>query len=341
MICRMKKVLNKKLSAWNCAACCDQSGDQLKKSAEPCFAKALSSVAFLMMFILMLATASGCAISPATKCLGEILEKEIGSEDVQYAGYRCTAGAHRGDSVHYKENTLAALEAANDNPKYAFVEFDVQFSADKKIVVFHDKRLLRLFGSLRAIGNTSFAKLLEVTGGEIAAYDEVMDVLEDKKINIEIKSQGDSDEDARLADLIIADIKARGREDDVMISSISDDVIRYISRTYPEIRTGQIFWLTASTFLHFDPLTERLYREIIDTHADYLMLHVANLRNIQSLLALKPNNKTIVFWDFDDAIYVVHKNFSDRLWGRSGIRAIYEQLKYRLLYPFYCRNPWS
>jgi len=289
----------------------------------------------LILLVLTLVLVSGCAISPSTRSLGEILNKEIGSENDQYAGYRCTAGAHRGDSVHYRENTLAALQAANDNPEYAFVEFDVQYSADGKIVVFHDKRLLRLFGSLRAIGDTSFAKLLEVTGGEIAAYDEVMDVLEDKKINIEIKSHGDLDEDARLADQIIADIKARGREDDVMISSISDDVIRYISRTYPEIRTGQIFWLTASTFLHFDPLTERLYQEITDTHADYLMLHVSNLRNIQSLLSLKPENKTIIFWDFDDAIYLVHKNFSDRLWGRSGIRTIYEQLKYRLLYPFY------
>jgi glycerophosphoryl diester phosphodiesterase len=197
---------------------------------------------------------------------------------------------------------------------------------------------LRTFGSFRAVGKTSFADLSELTEGEIAAYDEVMDVLQDKKINIEIKSQGDPDEDARLADHIITDIKARKRDDDVMVSSISGDVIRYIGRTYPEILTGQIFWLTASTYLHFDSLTARLYSEITDTQADYLMLHVANLRNIESLLSLKPQNKTIVFWDFDDAIYVVHKSFSDRLWGHSGIRTIYESLKYKLLSTFHYRK---
>lgn len=284
---------------------------------------------------------SGCSLSPSTRCLGEVLEREIGSENNQYSGYRCTAGAHRGDSRNYKENTFAALKAANDNPQYAFVEFDVQYSEDGKIVVFHDKRLLRIFGSIRAVGKTSFANLLELTEGEIAAYDEVMDVLKDKKINIEIKSQGDSDEDAQLADHIITDIKARKREEDVMISSISGDVIRYIGRTYPEIQTGQVFWLAASTYLHFDPLTARLYREITDTQADYLMLHVANLRNIKSLLTLKPPNKTIVFWDFDDAIYVVHKDFSDRLWGHSDIRTIFEHLRYRLLFPFHCHKPGS
>jgi glycerophosphoryl diester phosphodiesterase len=311
------------------------------KYNELCFFRNLVRCIFLIFFILSGVMANGCALSPSTRCLGEVLEKEIGSNNDQYSGYRCTAGAHRGDSKHYKENTLIALKAANDNPKYAFVEFDVQFSEDDKIVVFHDKRLLRMFGSLRAVGNTSFANLLELSEGEIAAYDAVMDVLNDKKVNIEIKSQGDPDEDARLADHIIADIKSRGREKDVMISSISDDVIRYIGRTYPEILTGQIFWLSVSTYLHFDPLTARLYSEINDTQADYLMLHVANLRNIESLLTLKPQNKTIVFWDFDDAIYVIHKNFSDRLWGHSLIRTIFEHLRFRLLFLFHCPNSES
>lgn len=284
----------------------------------------------LVLFFLSGAIHSGCALSPAAMSLGKILEKEIGSENDAFSGYRCTAGAHRGDSKNYKENTLVALKAANDNPKYAFVEFDVQYSADGKIVVFHDKRLLRIFGSLRTVGKTSFAELTDLSEGEIAPYEAVMDVLDDKKVNVEIKSQGDPDEDIRLADHIIADVRARGRTDDVMISSISGDVIRYVNRMYPEIRTGQIFWLSASTYLHFDSLTERLYRKITDTRADYLMLHVANLRNIESLIKLKPHGKTIVFWDFDDAIYLVHKNFSDRLWGDSGIRTIYEDLKYRL-----------
>ena len=27
-----------------------------------------------------------------------------------------------------------------------------------------------------------------------------------------------------------------------------------------------------------------------------------------------------MFWDFDDTMYLVHKDISDRLWGDSGIR---------------------
>ena len=297
-------------------------------------------ICLLLILILVLA-GNGCALPPATRCLGEILQKEINRESDRFSGYRCTVGAHRGDSVNFTENTLAAITAAGASPAYAFVEFDVQYSKDGKMVVFHDKRLLRVFGSLRSVGGTSFEKLRDVSSGEIAAYSDVMDALPEKKINIEIKSQGDDAEDCRLADEIIADVTRRGRDRDVMISSISGDVLKYIHRKYPGIRTGQIFWLSASTYLHFDAFTAGLFREISETEADYLMLHVANLRNLESLLALKPPDKTIVFWDFDDAIYLVHKHFSDRVWGHSGIRELAEHVRYMVLFPFYRFAEWD
>ncbi|MEX1347366.1 MAG: glycerophosphodiester phosphodiesterase family protein, partial [Desulfobacterales bacterium] len=95
---------------------------------------------------------------PYVTSLDEILEKEGINNRVRY-GYRCTAGAHRGASDEHRENTMAALIAADRNSKYAFIEFDVQYSKDRRIVVYHDKRMLRLHGNLKAIGNTTFAEL--------------------------------------------------------------------------------------------------------------------------------------------------------------------------------------
>ncbi len=197
----------------------------------------------------------------------------------------------------------------------------------------NDKRMLRLDGSLRAIGNATFAELSAITGGQIVAYDEVIGML-NKKLNIEIKSQGDEREDERLVDEVIADILIRKRGNDILISSISDDVIRYVNRKYPDIPTGQVFWLTSSTYLHFDGLTKKLYEDISATQADYLMLHVANLLNIEDLLEFKPKGKTIVFWDFGDKMYIVHKDISDRLWGDSGWRTFINFLQYKLVSGF-------
>jgi glycerophosphoryl diester phosphodiesterase len=286
---------------------------------------------------LIAAMVSGCDMPPYVKSLDQILEQERINNRVRY-GYRCTAGAHRGASEEHRENTLAALMAADKNSKYAFIEFDVQYSKDRRKVVYHDKRMLRLYGNLRAIGNTTFAELSKITRGEIAAYEEVIGVLR-KKLNIEIKSQGDNQEDKRLVDEIIADILTRNRESDVLISSISGDVIKYVNRNYPKIPTGQVFWLTSSTYLHFESLTKKLYEEISTTQADYLMLHVANLLNIDDLLKFKPKGKTIMFWDFDDTMYIVHKDISDRLWGDSGMRTFFNFVQYKLVSAFQRFNP--
>jgi glycerophosphoryl diester phosphodiesterase len=282
-------------------------------------------------FVLLAALATGCATPAYVASLDTILEQERINNHTHY-GYRCTVGAHRGASEEHIENTLAALEAADRNSKYAFIEFDVQYSKDKRIVVYHDQRLLRLFGNLSAIGDTTIAELSEITRGEIAAYDDVIGVLR-KKLNIEIKSRGDKQEDERLVDEIIADLRSRGRDNDVLISSISSDLLTYVNQKYPDMPTGQVFWLTSSTYLHFDSLTKKLYENIGATQADYLMLHVANLRNIDDLLKLKPKGKTIVFWDFDDTIFIVHKDLSDRLWGTSGIRTFFQFLRYKLFSP--------
>jgi glycerophosphoryl diester phosphodiesterase len=248
-------------------------------------------------------------------------QKQFGNTETDFQ-YRCTLGAHRGASEEYTENTLAALLAANASPRYAFIEFDVQYSLDREIVVYHDRRMLRLFGSIKAIGNTDFADLSAISGGEIALYEDVIDKLS-KKLNIEIKSRGNEQEDEQLVDELITDLRHRGRLDDVLLSSISTRVLQYIKHKYPEVTTGHVFWLTSSTYLPFDELTRKLYANIDESRADYIMLHEANLRNIEDLLTFKPRGKTLVFWDFDDTMYIVHKDLSDRLWGDSTVKTFF------------------
>jgi glycerophosphoryl diester phosphodiesterase len=55
-------------------------------------------------------------------------------------------GAHRGNSVDYVENTLPAFESALNDDNYSFIEFDIQYTKDKVIVVHHDLSLIRLQG---------------------------------------------------------------------------------------------------------------------------------------------------------------------------------------------------
>lgn len=272
---------------------------------------------------------TGCTMPRYMVGLDTVLTEELGTDTPIVPDYPCTIGAHRGDSIAYTENTLEAITSARANTGVAFVEFDVQYSADNKVVVFHDKRLLRVFGRMNAVGANTYDRLRKMSQGEIATYEQIIDVAEGKKVNIEIKSQGDANEDRMLADFIVTDIKTRRIEKDVLISSISKDLVKYIKTTYPELAVGQVFWIKASTYAHFDFLTNGLYREAVDSRADYLMLHVANLRNIENLIRLKPRDKTIVFWNFKDKMYVVHKDMSDRMWGDSFLKTVFNRMRYR------------
>lgn len=293
----------------------------------------------ILLWVLAALLNVGCTMPKHTVGLHDLMQQQGHDSETKYT-YRCTRGAHRGSSEEHKENTLAALLAADRDRSYAFIEFDVQYSKDHKAIVFHDNRMLRTFGSLRKIEDSTFAELLTVTEGDIAEYADVMRRLK-KKLNIEIKSQGDLGHDKKLVDEVMSVVTARGRQEDVLISSISGDVVKYVKEEYPDIPTGQIFWLKSSTYLHIDGLTRKLYEDIQETKADYLMMHIANLRNIDDLLKFKPEGKTIVFWDFDDQMYVVHKDMSDRIWGQSGIRNFFQLTRYKAA--SFCRwlNPWD
>ena len=229
--------------------------------------------------------------------------------------YNAILGAHRGSSIDNIENTLPAIQSAVKQEKYKFIEFDVQYTKDKKLVVFHDPTLLRLQKKLYSISNLSYKELQNISSYSIPLYEDVMSAIgKTKKINIEIKSSSDLELDKELADFIVEDIKNRSILQNVMISSISSDIIKYVSETYPNIKTGKIYWVIPSTYIHLDSLTNNLYEEMKEIGADYLMLHGANIYNIDSLIKLKPEDKTLCFWYFTDEMYIIQKDPIDQLW---------------------------
>ena len=69
-----------------------------------------------------------------------------------------TLVAHRGYALHYPENTLLALRAAVEAGTH-YLEFDVQLSADKIPVLFHDRDLQRMCGQEGAIHDYTLSQL--------------------------------------------------------------------------------------------------------------------------------------------------------------------------------------
>ncbi len=103
--------------------------------------------------------------------------------------------AHRG--LHTKdgeapENSLTAFERAK-RAGYG-VELDIQFTADRQIVVFHDKDLSRMCGVDKRVDSLTYGELKQLTlldGHEhIPLLQDVLALLGDTPVLCEIKSYG-------------------------------------------------------------------------------------------------------------------------------------------------------
>jgi glycerophosphoryl diester phosphodiesterase len=229
-------------------------------------------------------------------------------------------GAHRGNSVDYIENTLPAFQDAAEQEKYKFIEFDVQYTKDKKMIVHHDETLLRLQRKNYNVKKLTYDELLNISNYHIPLYSEVMKMVAGKKpLNIEIKSQGNLSDDKIMVDYIVNDCKERGIFESTLFSSISSNVIRYLSEKYPESNRGKIYYIFQSSFLNFDFFTSQIYDEMEEIGANYLMIHSNNLRNYNSLKSVKPEDVTIVFWYLaDDQMYIVNPNKDDWTFKLAG-----------------------
>ena len=72
--------------------------------------------------------------------------------------------AHRGDSAHAPENTLAAFQKAIEAGADG-IEFDVRLTRDGEVVVFHDSSLARITGRKGRVLQFTAAELKELDSG--------------------------------------------------------------------------------------------------------------------------------------------------------------------------------
>lgn len=189
-------------------------------------------------------------------------------------------GAHRGSSVEHKENTIDSIRYALNDSRYGFIEFDLQYTKDKEIVLFHDYTLIRMEKKIGKINDMEYSKIENMTEFHVPKYEEVMDIIGNKKkMNIEIKPHDTFEEDKEMIKFLVEDLKKRRLENKVVISSISSEIIEYISKNHPSIKTGIIYWIHPVTYIQSRKIVEKFYENVENIGADYVMLHGVNLKN--------------------------------------------------------------
>lgn len=162
--------------------------------------------------------------------------------------------AHRGFNKNYPENTILAFRKAIE-VKADYIELDVHFSADKEIVVIHNRTTGQVGNKNLVVKETNLdvLKSLDVGEGEkIPTLQEVFDLCKGKiGINIELKTVG-------IADSVVKLVEKNGMIDDIIISSFIHREVAQAKKLNPEINCATLEELG----------TSRLIKRAIKINAD-------------------------------------------------------------------------
>jgi glycerophosphoryl diester phosphodiesterase len=167
--------------------------------------------------------------------------------------------AHRGDSAHRPENTLAAIAGALELGAAA-VEMDVQLTRDGRVVVIHDSRLERTTSGRGDVREMTLAELRAVSAGYASRFGdawagervptlaEALGLLRDRaRAMVEIKAESvTADEAGGIEALTVAEIRRLGMADKVALISFDQRAIVRLRRLAPEISRGRIFARTSA-----------------------------------------------------------------------------------------------
>lgn len=156
--------------------------------------------------------------------------------------------AHRGFMDKEVENTISALESAEENGA-DIVEIDIQQTKDKKFVVFHDTDLMRLAGQSEKVYEMTQKELMEVelwAKGESEHIPSLEQMLEkSKELNIrlliEIKTHGYETED--MPQRLVALLDEYEVLDVHYIQSLYFPVIKKVKELEPRLKVGAVYTL--------------------------------------------------------------------------------------------------
>jgi glycerophosphoryl diester phosphodiesterase len=211
--------------------------------------------------------------------------------------------AHRGDSAHRPENTLASFASALEVGA-ALVELDVQLTADGHVVVLHDPTVDRTTSgqgdvrgmTLREVKALSAGypdRFGDAWGGErVPTLAEALALLHGRaRVMIEIKADSVTDEaESGVEARTVEEVRRQGLVDQVALISFDHRALLHCRQIAPEIVRGHLFGRTNT-------------REVLEASGDascrIAMPHKSQLRDEMAAHAREAGLK-LATWVVDD-----------------------------------------
>jgi glycerophosphoryl diester phosphodiesterase len=165
--------------------------------------------------------------------------------------------AHRGDSAHRPENTLASFASALEVGA-ELVELDVQLTADGAVVVIHDPTLDRTTSGRGDVRRMTLAEVRAVSAGyrekfgdtyageRVPTLAEALSLLRDRaRVMIEIKKESVTDDaEGGIEASTLAEVRRLGMAGQVAIISFDHRALLRLRDQAPEVTRGHLFGRT-------------------------------------------------------------------------------------------------
>jgi glycerophosphoryl diester phosphodiesterase len=162
--------------------------------------------------------------------------------------------AHRGDSAHRPENTLASFAGALEVGA-TLVEFDVQLTADGRVIVLHDPTLDRTTTGQGDVRRLTLAEVRAVSAGypdrfgnayvgeRVPTLGEVLGLLRDRaQALVEIKTESVTDDAEGGIEVRVADeVRRAGMAGEVALISFDHRAVLRLQSLAPDIARGRLF----------------------------------------------------------------------------------------------------
>lgn len=155
--------------------------------------------------------------------------------------------AHRGDSLHWPENTLSAFQSAVAQGA-DYVELDVQSSSDGELFVFHDEYMKRITGYPGRLWEYTAAQLSEMDAGafmgeqfagtRIPTLTQALSFCRGQiRVNVEIKETAYEIKHP-IAARVVQIIEELDMADQCVVTAYTRSTLNLVKRLNPEIRTS-------------------------------------------------------------------------------------------------------
>jgi len=202
--------------------------------------------------------------------------------------------AHRGlYNEVFPENSMGAFQNA---VKYGYgIELDVQFTKDKKVVVFHDDNLKRMTGNKNNVNDLTYSEMSKLnllnTNEKIPLLKDVLNVI-DKRVSviIEIKGCKEYISLSQAVNNITKDYKGN-----YSIQSFDPHILKWYKDNAKEVIRGQLSCCFEDSYLKWYKkfiLKNMLFN--FKTKPDYICYGLYGLNNIR--IAYLRKKMPIVVW---------------------------------------------